>query len=508
MENVRVGSVCSSVGGMDLGFERAGYTTQWVCEVDPWRRKILAKHFPQAEQHEDLTTLDPAVLAPVDVLIGGTPCQDLSHAGNRAGLEGERSRLFWDYMRIRNAMNIPWAVWENVYGALTSNNGLDFAQVLGAFVGCPVDVPAGGWPGAGVAAGPWGGCCWRVLDAQHFGVPQRRRRVFVVGHLGGECPPSVLFESEGRSRDPQTGRVARPNAPDGLGGGVAGALDRRRGGADDNEAQAGQLVVGTLTKRVGKGVDSDGLGMPLIAGTLRSHSRASSAGPGPVVLDTGAFGPVAHTLRAEGHDGSEDGSGRGTPLVLGEPARGSAGSTSDSQPGEGWREAGAGLPSSADRVDGSSAHPDGMRTPYGLAGRVDDPVSPCGCPWDFVDGGGFCACCAAHVDDPNGLYALQGDGTHNLTDCPRYELVRTAATLTKGSSSARTSAPGRRQEDDANLAVAGQALSRAVSAFDPLPDGRRYSACGDGVVAPVAEWIGNRLAAVMDGQVPQTERAA
>lgn len=381
MGNVRVGSVCSSVGGMDLGFERAGYTTQWVCEVDPWRRKILAKHFPQAEQHDDLTTLDPAVLAPVDVLIGGTPCQDLSHAGNRAGLEGERSRLFWDYMRIRNHMNIPWAVWENVYGALTSNGGLDFASVLGAFVGCPVDVPAGGWPGAGVATGPWGGCCWRVLDAQHFGVPQRRRRVFVVGHLGGECPPEILFESEGGAGHLAACGEAGANAPDGLGGGVAGTLDKRRGGADDNEAQAGQLIVGTITKRVGKGVDSDGLGMPLIA----------------------------HTLRAAGFDASEDGSGRGTPLVLGEPARGSSGSSDHAL---------SRLPSSADRVDSAPAHPDRVRTPDGLAGIVDG----------------------------------------------------------------------------------------AVSAFDPLPDGRRYSACGDGVVAPVAEWIGNRLAAVMDGQVPPSGR--
>lgn len=222
---------------MDLGFERAGFETRWVCEVDPFRRQLLAKHFPNAKQYPDLIALDPIILEPVDVLIGGTPCQDLSNAGKQAGIEGDRSRLFFDFIRIRNGLGVPWAVWENVAGALSSNDGMDFACVLGAFVGCPAAVPDGGWPSAGVAAGPWGGCVWRVLNAQYFGVPQRRRRVFVVGYLGGECPPEILFES---SRG--TGHFeASGEAGQGVAGSVAdGARSARtltRGGRLDADSE-------------------------------------------------------------------------------------------------------------------------------------------------------------------------------------------------------------------------------------------------------------------------------
>lgn len=247
---LRVGSVCSGAGGFDLGFHRAGFETRWVCEI------------------------------------GGTPCQDLSVAGKRAGIDGERSGLFWDYMRVRNGLNVPWCVWENVAGALSSNGGLDFASVLGAFVGADVDVPAGGWGGAGVVTGPWGGACWRLLDAQYFGVPQRRRRVFVVGHLGGPCPPEVLFESACGAGDSEARGEARPgvagSVADGartartLTGGhrldgetedfvvtadvprereIVGALDTQRGGPDDNSAQAGHLihdVASTLQGGAGK----------------------------------------------------------------------------------------------------------------------------------------------------------------------------------------------------------------------------------------------------------------
>lgn len=217
---------------MDLGFERAGFETQWVCEVDPFRRRLLAKHFPDAKQYPDLTTLDPAALEPVDVLIGGTPCQDLSNAGKQAGIEGNRSRLFFDFIRIRNSLGVPWAVWENVAGALSSNDGMDFACVLGAFVGCPVTVPDGGWPSAGVVSGPWGGCVWRILDAQYFGVPQRRRRVFVVGHLGAECPPEVLFELSGSGGDFAAGGEARKGAAGSVADGAQTARCLTAGGTD------------------------------------------------------------------------------------------------------------------------------------------------------------------------------------------------------------------------------------------------------------------------------------
>lgn len=234
---LRVGSVCSGAGGFDLGFHRAGFETRWVCEIDPFRRELLAKRFPQARQYDDLAALDPVELEPVDVLIGGTPCQDLSVAGKRAGIDGERSGLFWDYMRVRNGLNVPWCVWENVAGALSSNGGLDFASVLGAFVGADVDVPAGGWGGAGVVTGPWGGACWRLLDAQYFGVPQRRRRVFVVGHLGGPCPPEVLFESACGAGDSEARGEARPGVAGSVADGARTARTLTGGARLDGETE-------------------------------------------------------------------------------------------------------------------------------------------------------------------------------------------------------------------------------------------------------------------------------
>src|SRR3954470_11697081 len=156
---------------MDLGFERAGFRTVALCECEPWLRELAANNFPGVPCWPDLATLDPAELPAADLLIGGTPCHDLSVTGRRGGLDGVKSRLFWHYARVRNALGVEWAVWENVEGALSSNAGLDFACVLGAFVGADVAVPRGGWGGAGVVAGPWGGAVWRLLDAQHFGVP-------------------------------------------------------------------------------------------------------------------------------------------------------------------------------------------------------------------------------------------------------------------------------------------------------------------------------------------------
>lgn len=205
-----VGSVCSGVGGLDLGLHRAGWTPKWFCEVKEYRRRVLDRHWPGVQTYEDLTTLDPQDLEPVTLLAGGTPCTNLSSAGGRSGLGGVESRLFWDFIRIRNAIEPEWTLWENVEGAFSTNGGLDFASVLAAFVGADVAVPDGGWGRSGVVAGPWGGAVWRLLDAQYFGVPQRRRRVFVVGRLGAECPPSVLLEPAGRGGDPAPRRGKRP----------------------------------------------------------------------------------------------------------------------------------------------------------------------------------------------------------------------------------------------------------------------------------------------------------
>ncbi|MDE2104985.1 MAG: DNA cytosine methyltransferase [Patescibacteria group bacterium] len=191
MSRPTMGSLFTGVGGFDLAFERAGFTTAWQCEIDDHAADVLRHHWPDTTRYVDVARLDRP--APCDVITFGSPCQDLSVAGKRAGLGGERSGLFFEAMRViremREATNgrcPTFIVWENVPGALSSNRGLDFAAVLDA-VGelGPLDI------------------AWRVLDAQHFGVPQRRRRIFLVADFGGERAGEILFEPEGVCGDSQ-----------------------------------------------------------------------------------------------------------------------------------------------------------------------------------------------------------------------------------------------------------------------------------------------------------------
>lgn len=190
MTDLMLVSLFDGVGGFPLAFARAGVRTVATVEIDVAASAVTAKHFPYARQFTDVREVQPDDLRAAGfvpdrgIIAAGFPCQDLSVAGKRAGLGGARSGLFWEIVRLADALQPRWFVLENVPGLLSSNDGRDFGTVLGALDEL----------GYGVA--------WRVLDAQHFGVPQRRRRVFIVGHLGsGSAPVEVLFESEGGERD-------------------------------------------------------------------------------------------------------------------------------------------------------------------------------------------------------------------------------------------------------------------------------------------------------------------
>lgn len=217
---MRVLSLFTGAGGIDLGLEAAGHQVVGMCEIDPWCRKVLRQHWPDTPIHDDVTTFDPKGWhGRVDLVAGGSPCQDLSVAGRRKGLGGERSGLFWHQCRIADSVAARWVLWENVAGALTSNNGADFAAVLWGFTGALPDVPDGGWRGWGVCVGPKRTAVWRVLDARWFGVPQRRRRVFVVSGPRAECGPEVLFEPEGCGRTHQAGSAPKHEVAGTLAGG-------------------------------------------------------------------------------------------------------------------------------------------------------------------------------------------------------------------------------------------------------------------------------------------------
>lgn len=176
---MKFGSLFTGVGGFDLGFERAGMECVWQVEFDKNCQTVLRKHWSETELFDDVRTVGRHNLEPVDVICGGFPCQDISVAGKRAGLTGERSGLWSEFARIIDELEPKWVVIENVPGLLSSNNGRDFATIIR-------------W-----LAERRYGVVWRTLDSQYFGVAQRRRRVFIVGSFRSGCSSEVLFEPRG-----------------------------------------------------------------------------------------------------------------------------------------------------------------------------------------------------------------------------------------------------------------------------------------------------------------------
>ncbi len=176
-----LGSIFAGIGGLDLGFERAGFRTAWQVEINEANRTVLGDRFPDAARHRDVREVGAAQLEGVDCIAAGFPCQDISGAGNHLGgapgLAGERSGLFWEAVRIVGELRPRWVVLENVERLLSIHDGRDFAAVVGALA-------ERGYVGL-----------WRVLDAQHFGVPQRRRRVFLVAGDNERPPGSLLSDA-------------------------------------------------------------------------------------------------------------------------------------------------------------------------------------------------------------------------------------------------------------------------------------------------------------------------
>jgi DNA (cytosine-5)-methyltransferase 1 len=278
-------SLFSGIGGFDLGFERAGIETVLQVEINKHALVLLERHWPLVERITDVRGVGTPTSGGVDLIYGGFPCQDISVAGKRAGLSGERSGLWFEFARILEDVRPRWCVIENVAGLLSSGSpaGGDLGLILDTLVKL----------GYGVA--------WRTLDAQFFGVPQQRRRVFVVGHLGDPAAAAAVLavgESSGwdssESRAPRkdlahaiTGR-AEALERDGLANNVAHALtasQRPRGDGSDN------LIAQTVALR-----GRDGVGTAELGGVRATALRASSGG-----------GDKAHvlvgTLTAKGPNG-------------------------------------------------------------------------------------------------------------------------------------------------------------------------------------------------------------
>jgi len=253
-------SLFAGVGGFDLAMERNGVDVVANIEIDKQCQQVLAKHFPNAKQFSDITDVKGSDLIATGfkpnrgIITGGFPCQDLSVAGKRRGLAGERSGLFWEIARLIEETKTEWFILENVPGLLTSNKGKDFGMVIGTMADIGYSL------------------AWRVLDAQHFGVPQRRRRVFIVGRRSGDqlSAAEVLFKSKGLRRNTTQSKQTRQDITTSTGRSVNLASGKsiantipaelyHHGSVVNQDANNGHVVienpiVGTLQARDYKGV--------------------------------------------------------------------------------------------------------------------------------------------------------------------------------------------------------------------------------------------------------------
>ena len=258
-----LGSLFDGIGGFPLAGKMAGITPVWASEIEPFPIRVTEKRLPEMKHFGDVHGLNGADLEPVDIITFGSPCQDLSIAGKRSGLGGSRSGLFYEAVRVITEMRRStngkyprWVVWENVPGALPSQHGQDFRRVLESLVRIKdpaADVPlpeSGRWLHAGEILGDGYSLAWRILDAaQGWGVAQRRKRIFAVLDLDGQCAGKVLFESEGLSGYTPPGREARKGAAPGAESGAGAAGERVSAGGFCTEHSADSRGIGYEDER-------------------------------------------------------------------------------------------------------------------------------------------------------------------------------------------------------------------------------------------------------------------
>jgi DNA (cytosine-5)-methyltransferase 1 len=340
--HITFGSVCSGIEAASVAWHPLGWRAAWLAEIELFPCQLLAHHYPEVPNLGDMTTIAAkvragAVAAP-DVLVGGTPCQAFSLAGLRNSLADARGQLTLSFVDLANAIDSarhlrgqPAAtiVWENVPGVLNTKDNA-FGCFLGALAGeeCELEPPRDSrgrplsWPNAGCVFGPQRTVVWRVLDAQYFGVAQRRRRVFVIASArDGFDPTEILFECDGVRRDSPPRRGQAQDA-------AAGTLRSTDDGCDVDHGVAGHLqpVAGTLQangKAAGSATQQDaeaGMLVPIafdsrqecVSSTEVFGALGSSSPQAQAVCITG---DITHTLKAEGFDASEDGTGRGQPII-------------------------------------------------------------------------------------------------------------------------------------------------------------------------------------------------
>lgn len=470
---ITYGSVCSGIEAATVAWEPLGWQASWFAEIEPFPCAVLAHHYPATPNHGDMTRLAALVLsgkipAP-DVLVGGTPCQAFSVAGMREGLADPRGALTIKYVELLDAIDHvrtkrgePEAacVWENVPGVL-SDKGNAFGCFLGALVGESEELqpPGGKWKDAGCVYGPTRTVAWRVLDAQYFGLAQRRRRVFVVASArAGFDPLEVLFEREGLRRDTAPRR--------GQGEDAAGTITASTGGVDENDAADGRLTVFGGNNTAG----------PIDVAPARNACASAS---GRMDFESEAF-VVSGTLQANGkaagsttQQDAESGMlvvhGTQDPCILADQAFALGRNSGQENAVLAFAENSR----SEIRLEGGTGHVSGTLSGGGGKPGQGMPCIAFSCKDHGADAGELAPTLRAmghSGSHPNsgGQVAVQGpSGVRRLTprECERLQGFPDDYTL---------------------IPYRGKPIS-------DCPDGPRYKAIGNSKAVPVVRWIGQRL---------------
>jgi DNA (cytosine-5)-methyltransferase 1 len=446
---MKVLTVCSGIGAPECAWAPLGFEFVAQSEIDAFPSAVLAHRFPGVPNWGDMTKWKEWPDADVDVLVGGTPCQSFSVAGLRAGLADPRGNLALTYLAIADRYRPEWLVWENVPGVLSSGGGRDFGSFLGALVKL----------GYGFA--------YRVLDAQYFGVAQRRRRVFVVGCLGGwHRAAAVLFERESLQRDHPPSRGA---------GQIAPTIPSRSSGGGG----------------LGTDFDCDGGLIPDIVPQAMS-AKWSKGTSGPAGDEHHNLIPVlSHALRGEGFDASEDGTGRGTPLVpVSYRTSGNCGARTNRSTSVQDAECGHRVTQAPARFSGCqpvALQEVGKRTGASTTDRragvgISEPGDP--------------------------MFTLQAGAQHGVA-LAVHENQRAEISVSDTAGSLKTS--GGKPGQGYPAAFIGSAVRRLtprecerLQGFPdgwtaikhrkkPAADGPRYKALGNSMAVPVLRWIGERI---------------
>lgn len=308
-QEITMGSLFSGSGGFELAGSIFGIRPIWASEIEPFPILVTTKNFPEMKHLGDINKLNGADLEPVTIIAGGSPCQDMSIAGKREGLDGSRSNLFREQIRIIKEMRESdraagrtgtqirprYMVWENVPGAFSSNKGKDFQAVLQEIVSITDEEsnvplpPKGKWQTAGCIMGDHFSSAWRVLDAQYWGVPQRRKRIYLVADFGGNTAPKILFEREGLSGNFTESREAWQRTAGDIKTGThkAGTDDVECYDISDRRRVADKSEVSpTLTTKMGTG----GNNVPIVLENHPQDCRVTIAEDGNVPTLTSRMG--------------------------------------------------------------------------------------------------------------------------------------------------------------------------------------------------------------------------